>query len=216
MREFPKTYIDRIKMVVEVGDLLVTEVDTSFWTLLRKYWPKIWKMFQESAVDRGIEAYQEAMGRKYPSSSHVKIVVSNNKTFEYTYPRARFGTLDEFEGRFVAICRPVFPFDGNKLYNQCKSHQEDELVYDTKKLFWFVLSEMKNHVDKDKATLIDVILQTDLLDKGKRWVCSTGACNDLNEVSPGKNLKDWAIIDPALLREDPRFAVYNIDKVVIG
>ncbi len=198
---FPTQKHSRLMQIVQPGDVLTTA-----GKMRARDWLDPKDAFEKKTAYKGIRWYNKKIGYVYWEETHVRLVVTPDLLFEFTTPRATYTPMTEMRGKRTIICRPQFPIDQQKMVAQCD--KMDGTLYDYLELPAFLLREYGK---------VGQVL-ADLLDREKRWVCSSGAGKILHMASGQKWLDDWETYSPAKYPEpnmDVPFKSMLVDKAIV-
>jgi len=212
---FPPAGETSLRKLLHPGDSALTYGHVR---LPHDLWPP-WEAFGKAVIYQAIRDVQRSAKTKsgkrlYWSplgwrATHVRKCLHDprqNLLWEVTHPRARWAGVDALYGKEVTICRPLCELDLGAMRVEATRICEDgfESVYDGLELGSFLLSSLLGSHRKR-------ILR---FDRGKRYVCSTGAA--WIDVVGGKKFPDpfeWQDIPPAYLACRPdEYAIYHVAK----
>jgi len=198
-KPFPNQQHDRLDVIAEPGDVLCTasKVRARDWLNPKDALEKKW-------AGRGIRAYNERKGYLFRELTHVRLVASKTRLFEFTTPVATFTDITAMRDKYIVVCRPQFELDPEVMLSMCRIM--DGSPYDYFELGAFLLREY-GKVGEALA---------DLLDREKRWVCSSGVGKILHMSSHQRFMDDWETYAPAKYPEkNVPFKFRIISKAVI-
>lgn len=213
---FPSPGQSNLRKILRSGDAILTYGHSS-WSHFWPPWPP-WRPITEglgkALVYHFIRSYQKGQkdgrGRPlypYHRATHIRFCLGENLLWEVTTPEAQFTDFSVLDGKELTICRPLQMLDLEAMLAEAQRITRHEGVYDIPELLSFGLSGLLG-VHRKRILRFD---------KGRRYVCSTGAGRVYAIGGQDFHPIKWPDIPPAWYENRPnRFARYKIRKAVLG
>lgn len=150
-----------------------------------------WEELGKELICKQIRDYQLKQGYVRHNATHVRLITAPGIFIEATYPRVRQGFTRELFGKEVCICRPRQSFDIKKAIEW--AYQWEGQMYDVPELLDFAVSGL----------LRLKFLRFGVLDRPKRYVCSTLVSGAFNEGGFQWDIK-WSGVSPAHYENRPQ------------
>lgn len=131
-------------------------------------WPP-WEAVAKWQVYNHIRKYQQWRGHRYWPWTHIRVCTETERFFEWTTPKARYGSFSELEGKDLWILRPQLQFNGDAVLRAC--NEAAGLSYDYKELIRFAAEYWPGY-----ELLAEIVGK----DRANRYVCSTGVAMAFN------------------------------------
>lgn len=209
---FPRPGENNLREIIRPSDSVVT-YGHSHWSHFWPPWPP-WRPISEglgkALAYHLIREYQrtqkDGRGRPlypYYRGTHIRLCLGENLLWEVTTPEARFTDFSVLEGKELTICRPLEMLDLKAMIAEAHRIIRHEAAYDIPELLSFGLSGL---LGAHRRRILR-------FDKGRRYVCSTGAGRVYAVGGQDFHPIKWRDIPPAWYGNRPnRFARYSIAR----